>query len=120
VPALGNAAAAVADGDGDGDGISASADVAVVAGVHPDRVVAGVHPDRGLVVAGTVVAARPSGAGWEADLRAGEAAFTCRLPDRPSGARVSVTVLDPPYFGPDGVLIPGPRTRAGAPGSYPG
>jgi ABC-type sulfate/molybdate transport systems ATPase subunit len=76
----------------------------VVAGVHPDRVIAGADPDRGLVVAGTVTAARPSGAGWEADLRAGDVAFTCRLPDRPDGGQVSVTVLDPPYFGPDGTL----------------
>ena len=52
-----------------------------------------------------MLAARPSGAGWEADLRAGDAAFTCRLPDRPSGALVSVTVLDPPYYGPDGALL---------------
>jgi len=87
---------------GAASGGTAGADV--VAGVHPDRVVAGAHPDRGLVVTGTVLAARPSGAGWEADLRAGDAAFTCRLPDRPDGARVSVTVLDPPYFGPDGAL----------------
>lgn len=79
-----------------------------VAGVHPDRVISGASPDRGLVVTGTVTAARPSGAGWEADLRAGDAAFTCRLPGRPEGARVAVTVLDPPYFGPDGTgLAPG-------------
>jgi len=74
-----------------------------VAGVHPDRVVPGADPARGLVVSGTVIAARPSGAGWEADLRAADAAFTCRVPDRPAGT-VSVTVLDPPYFGPDGTL----------------
>ena len=79
-----------------------------VAGVHPDRVISGASPDRGLVVTGTVTAARPNGAGWEADLRAGDAAFTCRLPGRPEGAQVAVTVLDPPYFGPDGTgLAPG-------------
>jgi molybdate transport system ATP-binding protein len=83
----------------------------VVAGVHPDRVLAGADPHRGLVVTGTVTAARPSGAGWEADLLAGDAAFTCRLPDRPDGAQVSVTVLDPPYFGKDGTLLaPGDTT----------
>jgi molybdate transport system ATP-binding protein len=76
------------------------------AGVHPDRVVPGADPERGLVVTGTIVAARPSGAGWEADVRAGDAAFTCRLPGRPDGAQVSVTLLDPPCFGPDGMLQP--------------
>ena len=75
----------------------------IVAGVHPDRVIPGAEPSRGLVVSGTVTAARPSGASWEADLRAGadlDAAFTCRLPSRPDGTDVCVTVLDPPYFGP--------------------
>lgn len=76
----------------------------VVAGVHPDRVIAGAEPDRGLVVIGTVTAARPSGAGWEADMVAGDAAFTCRLPGRPE-PRLAVTVLDPPYFAPDGTLL---------------
>jgi molybdate transport system ATP-binding protein len=50
-----------------------------VAGVHPDRVLPGADPGRGLVVTGSVTAARPSGAGWEADVLAGDAAFTCRL-----------------------------------------
>jgi molybdate transport system ATP-binding protein len=74
----------------------------LVAGVHPDRVVAGAAPDRGPVVTGSVVAARPSGVGWEADVRAGDAVFTCRLPDRPEDAEVSVTLLDPPLFTPEG------------------
>jgi molybdate transport system ATP-binding protein len=87
-----------------------------VAGVHPDRVAPGAAPDRGLVVTGTVTAARPSGAGWEADVLAGDASFTCRLPARPDGPRVSVTLLDPPYFGPDGALAPA-GARQGAPGS---
>jgi len=82
-----------------------------VAGVHPDRVLPGADPARGLVVAGTVTAARPSGAGWEADVLAGDAAFTCRLTDRPAGAELSVTVLDPPNFGPDGVLLDGADSR---------
>jgi molybdate transport system ATP-binding protein len=77
----------------------------VIAGVHPDRVAAGADPARGLVVTGTVVAARPSGAGWEADLRAGDATFTGRLPGPPAGDQVTVTVLDPPYFGPDGQRV---------------
>ena len=85
--------------------------VGVVAGVHPDRVIPGADPDRGLVVTGTVTAARPSGAGWEADVLAGDAAFTCRLPSRPV-AQLAVTVLDPPYFAADGVLLtPGQHTR---------
>lgn len=81
-------------------------DAGGVAGVHPDRVVPGADPERGLVVTGAIVAARPSGAGWEADVRAGDAAFTCRLPGRPDGTQVSVTLLDPPCFGPDGMLQP--------------
>jgi molybdate transport system ATP-binding protein len=77
----------------------------VVAGVHPDRVVPGADAARGLVVTATVVAARPSGAGWEADLLVGSAPFTGRLPARLEGAEVVVTLLDPPYFGPDGALL---------------
>jgi ABC-type sulfate/molybdate transport systems ATPase subunit len=86
----------------------------LVAGVHPDRVLPGADPARGLVVTGTVTAARPSGAGWEADLLVGDAPFTCRLPSRLDGAQVSVTLLDPPYFGPDGALL-GDATRPGNP-----
>jgi molybdate transport system ATP-binding protein len=82
----------------------------MVAGVHPDRVLPGADPSRGLVVTGTVEAARPSGADWETDLRAGDAAFTCRLPARPESAQVSVTLLDPPFFASDGSLI---RAAAG-------
>ena len=91
---------------GSGAAGSAGPDAGVVAGVHPDRVMPGADPSRGLVVTGTVEAARPSGAGWEADLRSGDASFTCRLPDRPDSAQVSVTLLDPPLFAPDGSLIP--------------
>jgi molybdate transport system ATP-binding protein len=80
----------------------------LVAGVHPDRVVPGADPARGLVVTGTVTAARPSGAGWEADLLVGDAPFTCRLPSRLDGSEVTVTLVDPPCFGPDGaILAPG-------------
>ena len=77
-----------------------------LAGVHPERVIAGAFGDKGLVLTGTVTACRPAGAGWEADLRVGEAAITCRLPDKPpSGGDFSVTVLDPPFFGPDGGVV---------------
>jgi ABC-type thiamine transport system ATPase subunit len=91
----------------------------VIAGIHPDRVIAGADEGRGLVVTGTVTAARPSGAGWEADVLAGDAAFTCRLPDRPV-AQLAVTVLDPPYFGPDGALLPAGLAPGLAPGPGPG
>jgi ABC-type sugar transport system ATPase subunit len=87
----------------------------VVAGVHPDRVLPGANPERGLVVTGTVTAARPSGAGWEADLLVGDAPFTCRLPSRLDGAEVVVTLLDPPYFGPDGTLLGDDRSRSANP-----
>ena len=96
------------DGGGSGvggSGLTAVGEAGVVAGVHPDRVVPGADPVRGLVVTGTVTAARPSGAGWEADVSVGDAAFTCRLPSRPLGAELSVTVLDPPYFGRAGTLL---------------
>jgi molybdate transport system ATP-binding protein len=83
-----------------------------IAGVHPERVMAGAFPDRGLVLAGVVAACRPAGAGWEADLRVGESAITCRLPDKPPvpGTEFTVTLADPPYFGADGdalSLVPG-------------
>jgi molybdate transport system ATP-binding protein len=91
----------------------------VVAGIHPDRVIAGADPGRGLVVTGTVTAARASGAGWEADVLAGDAAFTCRLPDRPV-AELAVTVLDPPYFGPDGALLATGLAPGLGPGIGPG
>ena len=83
---------------------------ALVAGIHPERVIAGDIPDRGLVLTGLVAACRPAGAGWEADLRVGEALITCRLPDKPPipGDEMVVTVLDPPCFGADGNAVPAP------------
>jgi molybdate transport system ATP-binding protein len=83
---------------------------ALVAGIHPERVIAGDIPDRGLVLTGAVAACRPAGAGWEADLRVGEALITCRLPDKPPipGDEIVVTVLDPPCFGADGNAVPAP------------
>jgi molybdate transport system ATP-binding protein len=82
-----------------------------VAGVHPERVIAGAFADRGLVLTGVVTACRPSGAGWEADLRVGEETITCRLLERvPSpGAEFVVTVLDPPYFSSEGNAISSSR-----------
>ena len=87
-----------------------------VAGVHPERVAAGAFADRGLVLTGVVAACRPAGAGWEADLRVGEAVVTCRLSDRPpaAGSDFTVTVLDPPYFGSDGAALSAASAGGGA------
>ncbi len=92
----------------------------LVAGVHPDRVIAGEQDARGLVLTGTVLATRPSGAGWEADLRCGGTRFSCRLASRPEGEQVRVTLLDPPCFGPDGALWRGddPPRPGRAPAAY--
>ena len=96
-------------------GFVPAANKSAVAGVHPDRVVPGADPARGLVVTGTVEAARPSGGAWEVDMLVGDAPFTCRVPDRLDSVRVSVTLLDPPYFAPDGTLIR--ATSSAAPAS---
>jgi molybdate transport system ATP-binding protein len=81
-----------------------------VAGVHPQRVAVGAHPGRGVVLAGPVLACRPSGAGWEADIEARGAVLSCHLADRPAAeeGQLSITLLDPPCFGPDGALLPRP------------
>jgi len=83
-----------------------------VAGVHPDRVIAGAAPDRGLVLTGPVAASRPAGAGWEADILLPGAqppgsVVTVRLADRPGadGSEVTVTAVDAPLFGPDGLSV---------------
>jgi ABC-type sulfate/molybdate transport systems ATPase subunit len=80
------------------------------AGVHPERVTTGAHPDQGLVLEGTVLARRPAGAGWEADLDTRGCIVTCRLPDKPPdpGGTLVVTALQPPYFAPDGAALPEP------------
>ena len=72
---------------------------------------AGAFADRGLVLTGVVAASRPAGAGWEADLRVGEATITCRLPDRPPDGKFTVTVLDPPYFDSNGNGLPASGTE---------
>jgi len=84
-----------------------SSDTAPLAGIHPERIAPGAEPGRGLVMAGTVEAARPAGAGWEAELRVADAVVTCHLPDRPAaaGSELVVTALDPPWFGPDGTAV---------------
>jgi ABC-type sulfate/molybdate transport systems ATPase subunit len=76
-----------------------------VAGVHPERVVPGAHAGRGLVLSGQVQACHPAGAGWQAALAAGPGVIWCRLPEAP-GTEATVTVLDPPCFGVDGMLLP--------------
>jgi ABC-type thiamine transport system ATPase subunit len=75
-----------------------------VIGIHPGRVIAGAFGDRGLVLTGLVVAYRPAGAGWEADLKVGDTIITCQLPDKPPDrdTQLAVTAIDPPYFGADG------------------
>jgi ABC-type sulfate/molybdate transport systems ATPase subunit len=94
------------------------ASAGTVAGVHPERVAAGAQPDRGLVLAGQVRSCRPAGAGWEAIIDVDDAALTVRLPDKPSAGagygdgpdsgvgQIKLTLLDPPYFGPDGARLP--------------
>ncbi len=86
---------------------SAAGPDAAVAGVHPERVTAGAHPVLGVVLTGRVAACRPAGAGWEAELAIGETTVVCRLPERltSAGGELVVTVLDPPWFGPDGAAI---------------
>jgi ABC-type sulfate/molybdate transport systems ATPase subunit len=90
-----------------------------VAGIHPERVTSGAHPDRGIVLTGTVAGCRPAGAGWEADLATGTAVVTCRLPERPAqaGDRLTVTAVDPPWFGPDGAAVGPPDTSSVPPGT---
>ena len=79
-----------------------------VAGVHPERVAVGAQAGLGVVLAGPVLACRPSGAGWEADIDVRGAVVSCRLADRPAAeeGQLSVTAVDPPCFGPDGLLLP--------------
>jgi len=96
--------------------VPAPAEAGTVAGVHPDRVTPGSQPDRGLVVTGQVQSCRPAGAGWEAAIDVAGTILTVRLPGQPpaagygdgpdSGAgQVVLTLLDPPYFGPDGARL---------------
>ncbi len=91
----------------------------LLAGIHPDRVIVGVAPERGLVLTGTVAAARPAGASWEADLQLAASVVTCRLAERPAsvGSELGVTALDPPLFGEGGAatdqVAAGARQEAG-------
>lgn len=89
-----------------------------VAGIHPGRVIAGAHPGKGMVLAATLAAHRPSGAGWEADLKVGETVITCYLPDNPAahGGELLVTALEPPRFGPDGTARPASPASTGTRG----
>jgi hypothetical protein len=64
------------------------------------------------VLTGPVAASRPAGAGWEADIQLPGAqppgsAVTVRLaePPGPAGSTVTVTAIDPPLFGPDGLAL---------------
>jgi ABC-type sulfate/molybdate transport systems ATPase subunit len=80
------------------------------AGIHPERTVAGAQPQRGLVLTGAVAAVRPARAGWEAELRVADGVVMCHLADRPAppGSELTVTVLDPPWFSPDGAAMARP------------
>lgn len=82
--------------------------------VHPQQVRLGARPDRGVAMTGTVIALRPSGVGFEAELlvagahrvwcalhvpQAGPGASGHRAPgadDLVPGAELTVTALDPP------------------------
>jgi len=101
--------------------VPAAAHAGAVVGVHPERVTGGAQPGRGVVLAGTVTACRPAGAGWEADLATGSTVVTCRLPERPApaGGRLVVTVVDPPWFGPDGNAVDPPGNSSAGPASRP-
>lgn len=92
----------------------------MVAAVHPDRVVSGTHPDRGLVLAGPVTAGRPSGVAWETEIVAGRTVIVCRLAVRPvpGDGPLTVTVLAPPCFGPDGSALPDSADGSGRALSY--
>jgi ABC-type sulfate/molybdate transport systems ATPase subunit len=77
-----------------------------MAGAHPDRMTPGRQPEKGLVLAGAVTACQPAGARWEITVRIADAAITALLADpAPIGAALELTVLEPPYFGPDGAAI---------------
>ncbi len=84
--------------------------------VHPDRVVRGDHPDRGPALRGRVASAAPSGAGWTIGLQLDDGARArVRLPDRVApGEPLTVTLLDPPCFDPDGALADDRRRPAAA------
>jgi molybdate transport system ATP-binding protein len=79
-----------------------------VVGVHPDRVTPGSGP--GLGFSGTLRAARPAGAVWEAVADVDGVPVWCRFTDKPpeEGAKVEFTVDSPPVFGPDGTLVTAP------------
>jgi molybdate transport system ATP-binding protein len=84
-----------------------------VYGVHPDRVISGSHQDRGVVLRGTVASCRPYGALWQIGLRTGAATVTGRVFEPvPVQAQLTVTVLDPPCFGPDGVAAGQSQVRS--------
>jgi len=77
-----------------------------VAGVHPDRVTAAVG--EGLLLHGTVRAAHPAGANWEAVIDVQGVAVTGKFAQRPpaQGQELEFAVLSPPVFDADGALVP--------------
>jgi ABC-type Fe3+/spermidine/putrescine transport system ATPase subunit len=93
---------AVEGGGEDGDRVVA---------VHPERLRAGAHPELGPVLSAQVAAARPAGAGFELDLRTGDALIVWAGAEEapPAGEWVKVTVLDPPFFDGRGVAVVPPE-----------
>lgn len=81
-----------------------------VMGVHHQRTQPGAWPDLGITLRGPVTGIRPAGTGWEVDLSLGpEPAIplTCWVADDPPpvGAPFVITVLEPPWFDSDGLLV---------------
>lgn len=76
-------------------------------GVHPDMARPGEHSSLGPVLRATVRSLRPSGAVFEADIEVPGARVPCRLYQAVApGSLLSITLVDPPVFGPDGVALP--------------
>lgn len=76
-------------------------------GVHPERVVMGQRPEEGVVVQGRVGAVRPSGPHFAVDVVVHDQPLVhCRLaaPLTP-GEAAALTVVHPPWFGPDGLAV---------------
>jgi ABC-type sulfate/molybdate transport systems ATPase subunit len=82
-----------------------------VLGIHPERVRAGAHPDTGVVLTARLVAVRPAGTAFEADLDVGGVALTARLDGEvgPLGSTLQLTALDPPRFDPATGVAADPR-----------
>lgn len=87
--------------------VSSALPAGTVMAVHPERVQPGSHPAIGVPLTGRVAGVRPAGAGFEIDLDVAGSAVLCRLQEPPAGppGDVTVTVVAPPMFGPDGLRL---------------